>query len=158
MLPEILGGSIVWPWIAAIYAAGVVVTAGHLYRNGESELTHRLRQVVAALLWPLYWLIVHGIAGTFGVFVRTSRHIIATAALLLDEIFRQLSLLLAGFANAVARVISEESVFTIYSIGLIFFFAYYLGSNWNDAAGLANLATIGRAVLWSLVWPVYFLT
>jgi len=65
---------------------------------------------------------------------------------------------LAGFANAVARVISEESVFTIYSIGLIFFFAYYLGSNWNDAAGLANLATIGRAVLWSLVWPVYFLT
>jgi hypothetical protein len=46
------------------YGLGFLVTLLHLLLTGRAGLKPRARQLAAAIAWPAYWMLVHGVRGT----------------------------------------------------------------------------------------------
>jgi hypothetical protein len=45
---------------AALYSAGFILTLLYLFKVLRGGFIRRLIQIAAALVWPAYWLIIHG--------------------------------------------------------------------------------------------------
>ncbi len=115
-----------WPAIiVSIYIFYIVVTFGFLYRHGQKSIRHRTIYLFAAIAWPLYWIVTHGLSATvrefFGFFAKLENQIVA--------IYGIGSVLLPG----------------VY-VGLNW-------GNCSGFSGC--LAVLGKSLVWAAVWPSY---
>jgi hypothetical protein len=117
-------------WAVATYAFFAVATFGHLYRhsNLRRSLPTQLKMLTLAMLWPVYWLVAHGVGGTL------RRAVEATG-----PGFEMLGL--AWFLAALC--------FPAYYIAVFWSSA----RDWGE-----RVAIIVKAIAWAPFWPAYLFT
>lgn len=140
-------------YVVAVYLVMALITAGHLWRYGRSQLSRRALQLVAAILWPLYWIFAFGIVGTIDVFVKS---LIAFVAV----VYAGIEAVVVGFFRLIAAVMIsiERPVIALWSVATVFFPAYYLATEWNTCATPWCGYVIIKALIWAPFWPVFFAT
>ncbi len=50
--------------LSSAYAFFILVTMGHLFRHGRKPADRIGMQLIAAIFWPVYWIVFHGFGGT----------------------------------------------------------------------------------------------
>jgi hypothetical protein len=121
-------------WAAAAYAFFAIATFGHLYRHStlRRSLPRQLEMLTLATLWPVYWLVAHGVANTLRV------------------AFEAVDVVLGrGF----------EMLGVIWFLTALCFPAYYIAVFWSAARNWGErVAIIAKAVAWAPFWPAYLFT
>jgi hypothetical protein len=136
--------------IAGIYILGGLITFGHLHRSGPATTRRTLVRAAVAVVWPLYWIVIHGVVGAFETLSSAVKSLLfsflSVVIALLDGIARIVE-------TAYARLL--EPVWVAYIIVGLLFPAYYIGQNWAGCTDWGCGAVILRAIAWGIFWPAY---
>jgi hypothetical protein len=135
------------------YLIMIVITAGHVWRHGRKERTRRIIQLIACLLWPFYWIFVFGVIGTIELIVK---FVIALIAVFYSGV----EAVATGFFRTLATILAsiQKPIVALWSVGTVFFPAYYLATQWKACSTPWCSYIIGKALIWAPFWPVYFAT
>jgi hypothetical protein len=95
--------------VIAVYLFVALVTFGFLFRNGKAGLKSRAVQTVAAVLWPVYWVTIHGLVGTISLAINQTGLVIR----LVIELVTTIISLAISQTGVVVRVLIELVTTTI---------------------------------------------
>jgi hypothetical protein len=135
--------------IVVIYVLGFLVTLGFLLRSGSRRAARQLLRVFVAAFWPVYWIVVHGVANTVGMAMNA-------VATILDAFGKVLVTIGDIIDRLVARLF--DWIWLAYVIVMLLFPAYYIAKNWGLCSGTECVGVIARALIWAPFWPVYWFT
>jgi hypothetical protein len=135
------------------YLIMIVITAGHVWRHGRKRIARRIIQLIACLLWPIYWIFVFGLIGTIELIVKSAIALIAV-------FYSGIEAVVAGFFRTLAAILAsvEKPIVALWSVGTVFFPAYYLATQWKTCSTPWCGYVFGKALIWAPFWPVYFAT
>jgi len=153
------------------YLLGLLHTFGHVIRTGRSGRAGFVRAVVYSVIRPVYWIVIHGIAGTLlnlsgsirAVAVQIVSIPIDILKIIVDFIF---SILRSTIDLAVALCNGAVSSFRVrpqvielaYTFGACMMPAWYLYHTWDSCGGMGSCSlVIAKALLWGVFWPAYML-
>ncbi len=109
-----------------------VATFGHLWRHGRSDLRHRAVYCLAALAWPVYWLVIYGVEAS----VRTA-----------------IAPLKASLETVEPVTVAAGAV---WCLGALFFPAFYIARHWETCETWdCSLGIVAKALIWTPFWPAY---
>jgi hypothetical protein len=92
-----------------------------------------------AAIWPLYWLVVHGVTGTVVFIAR--------------QVGIMLNAISVGLVTAFEPLV--PALQWIWAVGLVLFPAFYLATQWGACSGWGCLTTLVFSLIWAPFWPVY---
>jgi hypothetical protein len=157
----------------AAYFYFSAATFGYLLRSARPDSGFRAAKILAAsIAWPVYWTVAHGIATSVhelvsGV-VGTAR---AISGLLVGAIDIATSILwstihiVVGLLSNVTQALAdyfaqhETKLYNAYAkFGIPLMLGYQVSRRLGACDGfLACTSELGKAVLWALFWPVWFI-
>jgi hypothetical protein len=141
-----------WQWLTtdrtvlygvSAYILIFLITLGYLIRHGRSSMRRRLLQAVAAIAWPLYWLVIIGVPGTIAVLLSAVGEILCSVVSLFSMADRSLGR-------------PGETLRWVYFLLMVGFPLFYIYGHWKiDSSWWSDVVVIAKAVLWAPFWPVY---
>ena len=103
---------------ALVYFLIFSITLGYLIRHGRNSTPRRILQLLAALAWPLYWLVIVGVPGTVAILLSA-----------MGDVLRSGASLLATTDEALGR--PGETLRWLYFLPLAAFPMFYIYGHWK---------------------------